>query len=319
MNYLTITGPETDWTFLNNKQNNYQKNSFNQDEDVSPVLNNGFTLFDIGEFTTENFPPLKTTLGDLLITSSYESLVGQRIRGVEMDDPLWIFIENNNQREAAIFGEGIWKWRVQAFREDASFAAFDNLISKMLLFLDSDNRLERFNLDYDNIFREAQFASIRATYFNQAYEFERNASIKLNIQDPEGETNLEIPMLLKGNYYEADLSSLGPGTYDFTAMVVDENESRSGRFTILDFDVEKQFLSSEFNKLNRLADQSGGKTYLPAQSGELVADLLAEERFRPTQKSQQNIVSLIDFKILLAIVIAAFTAEWFIRKYNGLI
>jgi len=50
----------------------------------------------------------------------------------------------------------------------------------------------------------------------------------------------------------------------------------------------------------------------------LIDNLLADAQFVPTQKSNQNVVSLIDFRILLAIIVMALTTEWFIRKYNGL-
>ena len=133
------------------------------------------------------------------------------------------------------------------------------------------------------------------------------------------DADLEIPMLLKGNFYEADLSTLRPGTFNFTVRVENKNEMRSGQFTILDFDVEKQFLTTDHEKLNRLANKTGGRSYYPEQSAELIEDLIENDQFIPRQKSEQNVVSLIDFKILLAIVVIAFTTEWFIRKYNGLI
>jgi len=47
-------------------------------------------------------------------------------------------------------------------------------------------------------------------------------------------------------------------------------------------------------------------------------DLLSKDRFLPVQKSEQNIVSLIDFRVLLALIAATLAIEWFIRKYNGL-
>ncbi|CAN0598318.1 unnamed protein product, partial [Ectocarpus sp. 12 AP-2014] len=47
-------------------------------------------------------------------------------------------------------------------------------------------------------------------------------------------------------------------------------------------------------------------------------DLEENNTYVPTEKSTENIVSLIDFEILLAIIVFALASEWFIRKYNGL-
>ena len=160
---------------------------------------------------------------------------------------------------------------------------------------------------------------IRASYFTETFDFDNNATVRLYLEGIDNDIDMEIPMLLKGNFYEADLSTLSPGTFNFTVRVENKNEMRSGQFTILDFDVEKQFLTTDYAKLDRLAIRTGGRTYFPQESAELIEDLIESDQFRPTQKSEQNVVSLIDFKTLLAIVVIAFATEWFIRKYNGLI
>ena len=319
LNYFTITGNSTNWNFLNQVQNSFQKNSFNQSEEVSPITNAGFSIFDIGEFNTENYPPLTTTLGDLLVTTAYETLVDQRIKGVDLGDPLLALLESSTGRECVLFGENIWKWRIQNYRDDNDFKAFDDMVSKIILYLNSDERKERLSLEYENIYRDANYASIRATYFTETFDFDSNATIRLYLEGVDNDIDMEIPMLLKGNYYEAELSTLRPGTFNFTVRVENKNEMRSGQFTILDFDVEKQFLTTDYQKLNRLAIKTGGRSYFPEQSADLIDDLIENDQFRPRQKSEQNVVSLIDFKMLLAIVVIAFTTEWFIRKYNGLI
>ncbi len=318
-NTFTITGPSTDWNYLNRIQNSFQKNSYDQTEEVAPVLNAGFSTFDISDFNVNDFPPLTSNLGDLLVTKASDVIMEQRIRGVDLGDPLFLLIRDNEEKHAALFGENIWKWRVQTYRNDEEFTKFDEFMAKIILFLSSDQNRQRLSLEYDNIYRDANLAKIRASYFDETFEFDTNANITLYISGLENNIRREIPMLLKGSYYEADLSGLAAGTFNFTVKVEGDNLMRSGQFTILDFDVEGQFMTADYEKLNRLAERSGGRSYFPDQSEELINNLIGDERFKPTQKSEQNIVSLIDFKILLALVVGAFTAEWFIRKYNGLI
>jgi hypothetical protein len=62
-NIFTITGPKTDWRFLNSVQNSFEKAIYNQTEELSPVRNEGFSMFDISNVVTANFPPLEGTLG----------------------------------------------------------------------------------------------------------------------------------------------------------------------------------------------------------------------------------------------------------------
>lgn len=319
LNVFTITGTETDWNFLNAIQNRFQKNSFNQTEFVTPLLNEGFAAFDISDFSVEDFPPLRTTLGDLLITAPAQVLLEQRIKGVAIDDPLLCLIGQKTDREAVLFGEDLWKWRLQWYRNEGDFTGFDEFLSKLIFFLATDQTRQRLTLDYENIYTDASSARIRAVYFDNTYEFDQNANLIVRISPSDEKSYLEFPLLLNGNYYEVDLGALPAGDFEFTLSVEGSSLSRTGQFTILDFDVEKQYVTADFNKLERLASRSGGRSFFPDQAGDLMQDLSNNDHYLPTQKSEQNVVSLIDFKILLAIVILAFSAEWFIRKYNGLI
>ena len=126
-------------------------------------------------------------------------------------------------------------------------------------------------------------------------------------------------MLLKNNSYEADLSSLSSGNYDYTVIVTGENISRSGSFSILDYDVEQQLLNADVTKLRQVATNTEGKAYFMNQNSILIRDLIEDQRYQAIQKSKENIVSLIDWKYLLAIIIFLLAVEWFMRKYNGLI
>ncbi|UCD60190.1 MAG: VWA domain-containing protein [Flavobacteriaceae bacterium] len=318
-NKFTITGPKTDWRFLNRVQSSFQKNSFDQKEEVTPILNQGFTHFDITDMVVSEFPPVETTLGELLITASYENILSQRIKGVDLNEPLFSVLETNTGREAILFGENLWKWRVQSFREDQEFKKFDDFISKVILFLANAKSRSRLALEYENIYQGLNQATIKATYFDETFVFDNNATLKILISGIDNNIRRQMPMLLKDGYYEADIRTLPSGNYSFTANVEDKNLAKSGKFTILDYDLEQQLLSSNYKKLDRLAKGTKASLFFPSQASRIIEDLMEDNRYIPVQKSKQNVVSLIDFKILLGIIAAALTAEWFIRKYNGLI
>ncbi|MBT2162988.1 vWA domain-containing protein [Zobellia barbeyronii] len=317
-NTFTVTGPKTDWRFLNSSQKEYTKNSYNQEEEVFGVLNTGFSLFNSGDFSVDYFPPLQSSLGDIILNGKNDILLTQRIKGVNLKEPLLAVFEGNEKRDAVLFGENIWKWRMQAYRNTQSFKNFDDLIGKLVLYLATNKSRQRLTLDYENIYAGSNETRISATYFDKAFAFDANADIILKLKNSGTKSNTEVPMLLKGNYYEADLSNLSPGKYDFTVVVKKENLSKSGSFTILDFDVEKQFLATDNKKLQRLAQNTGGSLYYPNQKDDLIRNLLGDDHYLPTQKNKQNVVSLIDFKLLLGLMVFALALEWFLRKYNGL-
>ena len=318
LNSFIISGPKTNWNFLNNAQSSFTMNSYDQSEEVTPLINKGFSKFDISDLAMDDYPPLETNLGEIIINKGHGILLRQRIKGADIGEPLLVLAENGLDREAILFGENLWKWRVQNFRERQDFNDFDELIGKIVLYLSSKESRSRLVLNYESFYEGNSEAKIAANYFDESFSFDSDAEISLQLKQ-KGERGIqEFPMLLKGSYYEADLSNMTPGEYTFTVKVANENISKSGSFNILDFDVEQQFTSSNYKKLDRLAASTGADIYFPGQTNDLITDLMVENNFKPIQKSHQNVVSLLDFKFLLAIIISALSIEWFIRKYNGL-
>lgn len=315
---FTIAGMGSDWNFLNRVQNSFAKEEMGGLEEIEPVLNPAFSKFDISAYSLRAYPPLKAEFGEILITKPTESLVSQRVRGVEIEEPLLATIENAGRREVALFASDIWKWRVHSYKEEGDFRKFDALVSSLLRYLGSDENRERLTLEYQKVFAGNREAAVKASLFDETFIFDRGGQLSIQVQQAGGEFNREYPMVLKDGYYEADISALPAGSYDFVVEASGENLKEEGRFRILDFDVEQQILSSNYRKLGRLAANSDGRLYYPDQLDSLTEQLIKERTFTPTRKSAQNIVSLIDFKWLLLIIALALTAEWFIRKYNGL-
>ncbi|WP_318344901.1 vWA domain-containing protein [Flagellimonas baculiformis] len=316
-NYFTITGSKTDWNFLNGAQQSFSVDN-SQSEEILPILNNAFGIFGLGEFNVDGFPPLVGNLGDITLKKSGEVIMSQEIRGVDLDKPLFSILTEGKQREAVLFGENIWRWRAQTYRNDQSFQKFDDFMGTLMVYLTSNDQRSRLDVDYALIFENASMAKIRASYFDEGYQFDPNARISIQIEGTDNDFSRESPMLLKSTYYEVDLSDLASGEYRFTVSVEGENHKRSGVFRILDFDPEKQLTSADHKKLGRLAGKTDGKLYYVDNVEALMEDLAASEQFLPVQKSRKNVVSLIDFRILLGLMVLVLAAEWFIRKYNGL-
>jgi hypothetical protein len=319
INALTIAGTQSDWRFLNNAQARYQVESNYPVQEVSPLLNSAFSKFDVSGFSFEGYPPLESDAGGIQIKGSYEALLNMQIKGVEVPDPLLVLITEENSREAVLFGEGVWKWRMQNYRDNQDFRNFDDFFGKLILYLTTTKSKNRLQVDYKSLYEGSTDAKISASYFDEGFQFNPNATILLKLKNAESGFSKEFPMLLKGNHYELDLSALSPGIYDFIVTVQNENRSSSGSFTILDFDVEQQFLSSDYKKLRALATETSGDLYFPSQTEAFINSVTNDPRYRPIQSSKEIVVSLIDFRIILGFIIASLALEWIIRKYNGLI
>ncbi|KAA1242758.1 VWA domain-containing protein [Aquimarina sp. RZ0] len=318
-NYFTIIGSKTDWFFLNKVQNKYKQEITRQTEYYLPRFNPNYGTFLLVDIGFNEYPPLKGTFGEIKINASHDILLYRDIETIETDEPLLATIEENGRREAILFGEGIWRWRAQNYLDNKNFEDFDDFFGKLIQYTASNKRKSRLNTISESFYYGNASIKIRAEYFTKNYEFDRRGSLNISINNVDTGASQTVPMLLKNNSYEVDLSNLTSGNYDYTVTVVGENISRSGNFSILDYDVEQQLLNADVTKLGQVATNTNGKAYFMDQNDAMINDLINDDRYQSIQKSKENVVSLIDWKYLLAIIIFLLGIEWFMRKYNGLI
>ncbi len=318
-NSLLISGANTDWNFLNEIQDKFQKEVTNQPEDVAGSLNLNYGSYSIDDIGFDDFPPLKTYFGALSITVPHDIIFDQTINGFNTESPLLATTEIDGQRESILDGAGIWRWRAYSYISTESFKGFDEFLGKLIQYLASNKRRSRLEVDSKSFYYNNDIIRLSAQYFDKNFVFDPRGSLSISVTNKVSNESFDFPLLLKRNYYMIDLNSLPSGEYDFTVSVNDDPVSRSGSFSILEFNVEQQFLNANVTKLQRIATNTGGKSYLITESESLLNELVNHEQYRAIQKSEQKIVPLIDWKYLLLFIIISLTLEWFIRKYNGLI
>lgn len=319
LNKIVIAGTKTNWSLLNELQSNYKQQQTNQSEAYQPILNQNYGTFIIDNLNFNEFPPLQSEFGETTFNIPYETILYKSVNGNQLEEPLLATFEINDRREALILGEGIWRWRAQAFLNENSFNTFDNFIGKIVQYLSTNRRRTRLNVNYESFYNGNDNVNITAQFFNKNYEFDNNANINITLKNKDTDAVRSFPFVLKNNNYEVDLSGVEAGNYSFTVKVNNENISKSGELKILDYNVEQQFLNANVTKLQSLATNSEGKSYFIDNTSTIINDMLNDARFATIQKSTKKVVPLIDWKYLLALIALSLAAEWFIRKYNGLI
>ncbi len=318
-NVFVILGTKTDWQFLNSIQSDYRQEVTRQLENFQPTLNQNYATFIIDDLNFNDFPPLQTEFGQTTYNIPVNTILYKTVNGIQIDEPLLATYEVNDSRYAILNGENIWKWRAQNFLDENSFNTFDNFIGKLVQYLSSNQLKSRLNLDYESFYNGNEDIKITAQYFNKNYEFDANASLNIALTNIDNNNSTTLPFVLKNTNYQVDLSGLEPGDYSFTVSVVNENISKSGSLKILDYNVEQQFLNADVTRLQQFATNSNGTAYFMDNIKALPNDLISDSRFITIQKSNKNVVPLIDWKFLLGIIALSLGLEWFIRKYKGLI
>lgn len=318
-NRFTISGTQTDWSFLNRVQDNYSQEVTGQQEDFQVSLNNNFTTFIVNNIDFDNFPPLHSEFGAIDFNIPFETLFYKRVNNSIINEPLMATFGTPNYREAILFGEGIWRWRAQTYLNLEMFQEFDDFIGKTVQYITTNNKRTRLVVDYESFYDGSSDITIGAQFFNKNYEFDNKANLIIRLENTDTQEKVSIPFVLKQNIYEVDLSNFSSGNYDFTVLANDGELQSSGRIRILDFSVEEQFLNANVTKLQDVATNSNGNSYFISDTQDLLNNLISDTRFATIQRSTKNVVPLIAIKTLLAIIALCLALEWFLRKYNGLI
>lgn len=319
INTWIITGNDTDFGFLNQQQNQLEFRMSSQKEDYLADFNSDFNLFALDNIGFENFPPLENPFGTITPKGNVSELLSSRIRNVATNSPLFTFFDNQGKRNAFLLGENIWKWRAQSYLDKKSFDQFDVFIDKTIQFLASNDARKSLIVNHERFYNSGDALEITAQHFNKNYEFDDKARLTIAVTNTKTKQVKRYDLLKTTNSYKVNLDGLNAGSYSFTVKELNSNATYSSTFEILDFDIEKQFVNPDMAKLKQLANQTKGAVFVPNQIDNLIKALLENQEYKAIQKDVTKKTPLIDWYWLLILIAISLGAEWFIRKYNGLL
>ncbi|MDO6741518.1 MULTISPECIES: VWA domain-containing protein [Polaribacter] len=316
-NYLLVSGASSDWNFINQKELGVRKNSINETENYGAVFNDGFLNFLQEDIGFNNYPPLKDKFGEVSFTKEHQTLLYQNINGLETQQPLLATFDINNQKSGILLGEGIWRWRANSFLNTNSFEDFDKFIGNIVQFLASNKKRNRLEVDAESLYPANSTITISAFYTDKNYQFDPRASLEITVTNTTTKVVTKVPFSLVNNAFKTEIENLNSGDYTYKVTVLGQSISKNGRFKITDYNIEEQFTNANIQKLQKLADKTGGNLFYKNQAAKITKKLLANESFYTVQKATKKQVNLIDWQWILFLVIALLTAEWFLRKYFG--
>ena len=319
INSFIVTGTSTDFTFLNQQQDNLTFKMGSQTEDYFTGFNTQFDLFAINNIGFESFPPLQNSFGNISLKGNVAVLLFSKIRNIDTQSPLLAFTENQGKRTAFLLGENSWKWRSQSFIDNQSFEKYDLFIDKIIQFLASNASKKSLVVEHELFYNSGDKIEISAQFFNKNYEFDEKAKLSITIENTQTKVVKNYDLLKGSNSYKVNLDGLPAGKYNFTITELNSKERYWNHFEVLDFDIEKQFVNPNFDKLSQLATHTNGKVYLPNQVDNLIQELLKNNEYKAIQKNVIKNTPLIDWIWLLVIIASVLAIEWFVRKYNGLL
>ena len=319
---LHISGNTLRQSYFNKMKTGIQLGKINGSYNVSCEINPGFNSFIIDSEMSKifsDYPPL-----DVPFSSDYKSksksdvVINQKINGVLTNYPLIQFSSTNNQKQCTILGEGIWRWRFNEFLENGNSNVFDSFFSKVIQYLLTSNKKDRFIVDLDQEFKENDPIRIYSKLYNDNYELVNSANVQFELFKDSVKI-LEKNFNSNDNGYSLTLNQLEPGNYFYKASSELGKKSfiKKGSFIVKELKLEYMKTNADFQFLKQLSSKYSGSIFTTYEVDKLASNLLNKvdvvEIIHVDTKNEE----IIKWKLLFLIISSFLFLEWFIRKLSG--
>ena len=267
----------------------------------------------------ENYPPIESEFGTTEISVPHKILLYKSVNGLPTKMPLLFTLTVNDVKQTVLVGENFWKWRLKTFQLENNFEKFDGFFNTIFQYLSTQKKSKRLVATHNPIFDGTTPIELFAQFYDDNFQFNPNASLEIEISAPQLQTPFKFPLIVVGDTYKVDLSSLKSGKYNYKIKTKDQQFSTSGQFEILEFNIETQTFKADYDQLLQLAIQTGGSAFLDNDFDDIMEELLNNPNYKSVQNINKKTVPLINYKLLLVLIVLSLALEWMIRKYNGLI
>ncbi|MFM2392939.1 MAG: hypothetical protein RLZZ546_921, partial [Bacteroidota bacterium] len=284
---LFIAGTQTNQTKFNLAQDVIKiKGNNKNNEDVEPSLNasfNQFTLSDALKSQLNKFPPLVSQFGVFEAQPTSSVLLYQKIKKIPTKYPLIAYNDKGGMKTGIIAGEGLWKWRINDFVDNAKYENVSEIINKtiQLLTVKEDKRKFRVTLA-KNLFKENESIIFDAQLYNDAYEMINDPDVFLTIKD-QNRKEYKYNFSKTNKYYTLDAGLFPEGSYSYVATTNYKGQqlTANGKFSIQAIQLENYDLTARHDVMKGISSKFKGKNFYPANISDLSKELLTNESIKP--------------------------------------
>ncbi len=318
---LYCIGPNTGSGVVGKLRVGLQASGSNQFDETQGSWNDGFNNFEVSPELKRSisfYPPLKTKFGEVGLSGSASVAIFQRVGPVTKKEPLLFFGASENRKYGVIFGEGIWKWRMNEFLRTKSFDGFNELIHKSTQYLLVKQNASNLQVQFPKRFTKDEEVIVNATVYNESLEKITSPKVKMSVKNERGRV-FNRDFAKSGEMYRLSLGKLDPGKYKWTAFTSFNGKAfrKSGEFVVEDIALEKLNSSSNGQVMQQLTKRTGGTLRYLKDYKQSMDDLLKREDITSVSYAETSFNDLIDLKWLFFILLLLLTVEWFLRKWLG--
>ena len=231
--------------------------------------------------------------------------------------PLLIQQRYGRGQTLALTASDTWRWRM---RMDSKSTAHETFWRQMLRYLVSGTPLQTEVTSEQDVYALDDTVRIVADIRDKKYNAVTDARATARVTKPSG-VNVEVPLkftTLNGvNTYDGEfkVDELGQHKIELVGSSGTLGPLNA-KSDLLVSDLNREFYGAAQNSdlLKRVATETGGKYYTPSEAQKLLDDLT----YRQSPYSERVTKDLWDMPINFMLIVGLLSAEWFLRKREGL-
>lgn len=226
-------------------------------------------------------------------------------------------------RVLAIAAQGLWRWDLMMWGSGGTNAAYERFWNNAVRWMTVREGSRRIRVASDRLrYHGGETIRFDGQVYNENYRPVEGAELTVAVHPARGETGaIQINLTSTGQgfgRYRGRLQFLPAGAYSFEATAalggVPIGTDRGG-FVVGEAGAEFERTRMNRALLVQLADKTGGSFYLPTDIDRLADDIVLDE----ITVQESRTVSLWNHPGVLALLVCMLAAEWFYRRYLGMV
>ncbi|MBI2427275.1 MAG: VWA domain-containing protein [Ignavibacteriales bacterium] len=275
-------------------------------------------------FAWEKLPPVYAALQSFSAKPEAQTLLGVKIQGVTLQNPLLVTRSIANTKSLAILGYGIHRWKLLAGAGDETRDVFDAWFSALVRWLATHDQDSRLKVEPSKaLYSQGEPVEFTGEVYSENFQPVDNTDLQLSIRTLNGEHVATVAMRSIGSgRYEGSTTGMNEGEYIYRASSLIDGDTlatTSGRFSVGEQSIE--FAETKMNKslLQQIASKSGGMYADAAQFDSLMQKILSRPEMKQREKIHTSEFELWNLPAYLSAIILLFATEWFLRKRWGML
>lgn len=316
-----IIGPNTSSAVISKLNIGLTAAQGNQTDDFQGTINPAFAAFEVSEKVEDAvnfFPPLKSKFGNVKTSGNTEVLLYQRIGQIKKKEPLLFFQQTNNLRFGVLYGEGLWRWKLNDFVRTSNHEAFTDLFSKTINYLLVKQQGAGLRVEFQKRFTIDEEVIVNASFYNSSLEPITKPQIEMKIVAENGKV-YRSQFGVMGSAYKLSLGKLKAGKYKWFAKTAYDGKTynKQGVFVVEDIQIEKSETTANHGMLKQIAKQSNGKFLLLKQYENLLKNIENRDDIATVSYEETAFNDLMDYVSIFLILFLFLGGEWFLRRWLG--